>query len=151
MRLWPRSTATRIREAFAFLTTDAGYRLVADSDGGLGGSVTYRSDVLWIAVEWDRGAPWLEFSPTQSAIGRFDWVLVDHLLQGRPVETADVPAGEAPAEELAAWLGARLPEIEARFRPPRLDETHARLHELDAARRRLREVYWAERSARGAT
>jgi hypothetical protein len=151
MRLWPRSTADRIREAFAFLVETHGYRLVADSDGGMGGSITYRSEGLWIAVEWDRGEPWLEFSPTRSSVGRFDWDLVDHVLRGEAFARADVPAREAPADELAAWLRAHLAEIEAAFAPPRREDTQARLRAVDSERRRLRERYWAARPPRGAT
>src|SRR5690349_2894015 len=101
MRLWPRSMSERIREAFAFLVDGHGYRLVSYSGGGMGGSVTYRSDDLWIAVEWDRSDPWLEFSPTRSAVGRFDWDLVDHVLRGAAaLEHADVPALDAPPDAL---------------------------------------------------
>src|SRR5215212_4897147 len=101
MRLWPRSTSDRIREAFAFLTAAHGYRLVADSDGAMGGSVTYRSDGLWIAVEWDRSEPWLEFSPTRSSLGRVDWELVDHVLRGAEhwERGMDDPARTAAPEE----------------------------------------------------
>ena len=105
MRLWPKSVGDRIREAFAFLTEVHGYRLIADSDGGMGGSLTYRSDALWIAVEWDRSDPWLEFSPARSPAGKFDWDLVDQLLRSAPhFEGAGVPSRTAPVAELAAFL-----------------------------------------------
>jgi hypothetical protein len=118
MRLWPRSTGDEIRETFAFLTQERGYRLIADSDAGMGGSLAYRSPELWITVEWDRSDRWLEFSPTRSAV-KVDWDLVDHLLRGAPhYEGAGVPMRTAPVPELAAFVRAHLIEIEARFRGP---------------------------------
>jgi hypothetical protein len=143
LRLMPRSPADRIRDAFAWLTEPPhAYRIVAESEG-LGGAVTYRSESLWVAVEWDRGEPWLEFSPTRSAVGRFDWELVDHLLRGAAhFGGGGGTASEAPAGALAAWLRPRLGEIEARFRPPALAETNARLLALQSERTRARAAWW---------
>ena len=148
MRLWPRSAAEEIREAFAWLTGPPhAYRLIAESDG-MRGAVTYRSEGLWIAVEWDRGQPWLEFSPTRSAVGRFDWQLVDHLLRGAERYAAGSGVGgEAPAMELAGWLRPRLGEIERRFAPPSLADTHDQLLALQAQRAREREAYWKARES----
>ena len=56
MRIWPQSIGDAVREDFAFLPAAHGYRLIADSDAGLGGRLTYRSPDLWIAVHWDRSA-----------------------------------------------------------------------------------------------
>jgi hypothetical protein len=146
MRLWPRSTSEEIRAAFAFLVEEHGYRLVADSGDGMGGAVTYRSDDLWVAVEWDRSKPWLEFAPTHSSVGRFDWELVGHLLRGAEhwERGMNDPARTATPEELAGWLRERLAEIEARFRLPERDATNARLECLAAERRSLREQWWAQ-------
>jgi hypothetical protein len=148
LRLMPRSPADRIREAFGFLTRPPhAFRIVAESEG-MGGAVTYRSDALWVAVEWDRGEPWLEFSPTRSSVGRFDWELVDHVLRGAAhYEAGGGAGGEAEAGELAAWLRPRLAEIEARFAPGRLAETNERLLALQAQRARGREEYWKRRES----
>jgi hypothetical protein len=153
VRPWSQSPTERVRAAFAFLSEPPhAYRLIAESDSGMAGSVTYRSDALWITVEWDRGEPWLEFAPTQEPAGRFDWELVDSLLQGAKHTTAPVtgPAREAPAEELAAWLRARLPEIEARFTPAVRTATQARLLGLATKRAAARQAWWKarERTAR---
>jgi len=143
MRLWPKSVGDRIREAFAFLTEVHGYRLIAHSDGGMGGSLTYRSDALWIAVAWDRGDPWLEFSPARSPAGPFEWDLVDQLLRGVPhFDGPGVPVRTAPVPELAAFLREHLAEIEARFRPPVLGTTLGRLAELDGERQVLVRQWW---------
>jgi hypothetical protein len=144
------STGDTIRIAFAWLTAPQhGYRIVAESEGA-GGAVTYRSDALWIAVEWDRGQPWLEFAPTHSAVGRFDWELVDHLLRDAPhFREGAGPGGEAPAVALAAWLRPRLAAIESRFRPPALDATQARLHALAAERADVQFARWGRPARRG--
>jgi hypothetical protein len=142
MRLWPRSTGDGIRDAFAFLTQERGYRLIADSDAGMGGSLTYRSSELWIAVEWDRGDPWLEFSPTRSEV-KVDWDLMDHLLRGAPqYEGVGVPVRTAPASELAAFVRAHLDEIEARFRGAAREATVAALLGLRRGQLARVQAWW---------
>ena len=142
MRLWPRSTGDEIRDAFAFLTRERGYRLIADSDAGMGGSLTYRSAELWIAVEWDRGDPWLEFSPTRSEV-KVDWDVVDHLLRGVPqYEGLGVPVRTASVPELAAFLRAHLDEIEARFRSPAREATVAALFVLREGQLSRVQAWW---------
>lgn len=146
MRFSPRSTLETIRDECEWLTTTPhAFRLVSESDG-MGGAVEYRSEALWIAVLWDRGLPWLAFAPTRSSVGRFDWELVDHLLRDAArFEAGTGVGGEAPAAELARWLRPRLGDIEARFTPPRLSETNARLVALQAERAAEREAYWRAR------
>jgi hypothetical protein len=144
MRIFPPSTADRIRAAFAFLTDGPGYRLIVDSDAGMAGSIAYRSLDLWITAEWDRGDPWLTFSAARSAAGPFGWELVDHLLRSAPhFDSAAVPTAEVPAEQLATWLRPRLAEIETRFRPPAFEQTRTRLLALQAEQWQERERYWA--------
>ena len=142
MSLWPRSTGDNIRDAFAFLTRERGYRLIADSDAGMGGSLTYRSDELWIAVEWDRGDPWLAFSPTRSEV-KADWDLMDHLLRGAAqYEGAGIPIRTAPVPELAAFIRAHLDEIEARFHGPAREATVAALLVLRRGQLARVQAWW---------
>ncbi len=144
MRFWPQSTGDAIREAFAFLPAAHGYRLIADSDAGMGGSLTYRSADLWITVSWDRGDHSVEFSPT-NIDGKFDWELIEHLLRGAErYEGVGVPVRAAPVPELAAFVSQYLPEIERRFRDPALPETLTRLAELQAEQRRRAQQSWDE-------
>lgn len=146
MHLWPRSTADQIYEAFGFLT-DRGYRLIADSPGGMGGSVTYRSAGLWIAVEWDRSEPWIEFAPTHASVGRVHWEVVDHLLRGAEHwEHGTAAARTAPAVELAAWLHERLANIEALFRMPELEQTNKQIQAVLTERRAFMEERWKSSS-----
>ena len=144
MRFWPQSTGDAVRAAFAFLPAEHGYRLMADSDAGLGGSLAYRSPDLWITVHWDRSDPWLEFSPT-NLDARFDWDLVEHLLRGAECyEGVALPVRTAPAPDLAAFLRQHLPEIERRFQDSARPETLTRLAELQAEQRRLVQKSWDE-------
>ena len=144
MRFWPQSTGAAIREAFAFLPAAHGYRLIADSDAGMGGSMTYRSADLWITVSWDRGDHWVEFSPT-NIDAKFDWELIKHLLRGAEhYDGLGVPVHAAPIPELATFVREYLPEIERRFRDPALPQTVARLGELQVEQRRVAQKSWDE-------
>jgi hypothetical protein len=51
MRFWPRSAMETIREAFAFLTNDAGYRLVSESGSGACGAAVYS---IWLQLNFGR-------------------------------------------------------------------------------------------------
>lgn len=145
MSLFGPTVPDRIRTSFRFLLETGRYRIIAESEG-MGGAITYRSPQLWIAAEWDRSLPWLEFSPTHHSLGRFDWILVGLLLNDADyyepnAETLEV----AEPEALADWLRPRLADIEARFSDPLLPETTARLTAYSQKRARVREAYWRER------
>src|SRR5581483_2378618 len=150
MALFGPSISERIHEAFAFLEA-RGYRLIAESAEAMGGSINYRSPHLWVAIDWDRSEPWLEFAPTHSSIGRVDWELVDHVLRGaKHWEFGMSPRKTASAEALAAWLRTRIEEIEMRFREPELAATSARLQAILGERRQLTEAYCQARASRPA-
>ena len=144
MRFWPQSTGDAVRDAFAFLQEAHNYRLIVDSDAGMGGSLGYRSPELWITVHWDRDDPWLEFSPTDID-DRFDWDVVEHLLRGAEhYQGKGVPVRTAPVPELAAFLRQHLAEIERQFRGPERVVTLARLGQLQAEQQR-RVQAWRDR------
>jgi hypothetical protein len=135
MRFWPRSATETIREAFAFLTNDCGYRLVSESGLGMGVTVTYRSPALWVAVNADRGDAWVEVTPARSADDPYDDRLLAELLAGHEQYIADCsPAELRGVSECAAFLRANLAELERRFSPERRDETRRRLATLRASR-----------------
>ena len=144
MSLFGPTIPDRIRTSFQFLVDSGGYRLIAESEG-LGGAITYRSAELWIAAEWDRSLPWLDFSPTRDSAGRFDWILIDLLLKESERYDRDVEQSEvAEPEALADWLKPRLGRIEAAFRQPQLAETNATLKRYAQQRGRAREAYWQD-------
>lgn len=145
MSVFGPSIADRIRTAFQFLLETGRYRLIAESEG-MGGEIAYRSPDLWIAIQWDRSLPWIEFSPTHHSFGRFDWILVELLLANADHFEGDALTAEvAEPEALAAWLRPRLAEIEARFTDPILTATNSRLADYSRERARIREAYWRER------
>lgn len=142
MRLWPRSTANRVRDAFGFLAAERGYLLAAASDASMAGSLAYRSDTLCVVADWDRGEPVLFITPVGTT-ARFGWNVLDALLRGLAhYEGPAVPAREAPPEQLAAWLRTHLDELEARLRPPAREATIARLAEYDAERQVEVQRWW---------
>jgi hypothetical protein len=144
MALFSPSVFDRIRSSFRFLLETGRYRLVAESEG-MGGAITYRSPELWVAVEWDRSLPWLDFSPTHESVGRFDWTLVDLLLNEAAHYSRDPKEPEvAEPERLADWLRPRLNEIETRFSEPLLPVTNARLGAYEKERAGLREAHWID-------
>lgn len=134
MRLWPRSTSDRIREAFAFLA-EAGYQLVSDSGYGMGATVTYRSAALWIAVSSDRGDVWVEVTPAGQADDAYSDDLLRELLAGHETYEAEHPLTRPRSvEEAAAFVREHLGELELRLGPAHLAETRRRLGALRDAR-----------------
>jgi hypothetical protein len=77
--------------------------------------------------------------------------VLEDLLRGAEHASAPVTgaAREAAAEELAAWLRTRLPEIEAHFAPSARAETHGRLQTLAAERAAARQAWWTARERAG--
>ena len=127
MRYWPQSTADEVREAFDFLVDLHGYRLIVCSTG-MGGTVAYRSELLWISLEWDRSAPWLEVAPSRSGIQAFGQATLAWLLSGADFDQfRGESARFASLEELATFVRENLHATEALFRGPQRDISLARL------------------------
>ena len=141
MPLFGPKVPDRIRASLQFLVDSGRYRLIAESEG-IGGAITYRSPELWIAAEWDRSLPWLDFSSTHDSAARFDWELLDLLLTGAEhYHHGDGIARVADPEVLAEWLRPRLTEIERRFRKSQLSETAAALYRLREERASVFEAH----------
>ena len=140
----------RIVHAFEFLIA-RGYKLVSRHDAAMGGDVTFRSDSLWIAIEWDRDeSPTLAIAPTQQSFGRVPWDNVDHLIRGVARYECEPPLlRTATLGELADFIRRHVAEIETRFSPPQRADTDRFLQELEADRSRRVEAYWQSRAASG--
>jgi hypothetical protein len=150
MRLWPRSTTDRIREAFAFLI-EAGYRLVSESGLGMGVTVTYRSPALWIAVNADRGDAWVEVTPTGQPDDPVTDDVLRELVAGHTTYEAKYPLGRAQSvEETAAFVREHVDELERRFGPEYLAVTRKGLAALCAARAAKTKAWLAGSDRRGA-
>jgi hypothetical protein len=140
MSLFGPTVPDRIRASFQFLVDSGRYRLIAESEG-IGGAITYRSSELWIAAEWDRSLPWLDFSSTHDAGARFNWSLVDLLLAGADHYEGNGISNVATPEALAEWFRPRLTDIEQRFSHARREKTISSLSLLEQERRRAYEIH----------
>lgn len=134
------STTETIHTAFDFLLA-RGYAVVAESDGAMAGTVAYRSPLLWISLEWERGNPTLSFTLTRTTPNSFAWTLVDRVLNGElHLEFAPNVVPSAPVAELATFLRANLDELERRLSPPECEAFEAHLRaEQGSSRQQLEE------------
>src|SRR4029077_5816270 len=93
-----------------------GYKLAAESDGGMAGTIAYRSPRLWLSFEWDRSNPWLTFTFTDVGPAAVMWTNVDRALNGHAhSQYGPNTHPEAPIPALVAFLEEMLPELEARL------------------------------------
>lgn len=113
------STSERIRAEFDFFLA-RGYTIAAESDVAMAGSVIYRSPLLWIALDWERGDPALSFTLTETTPNSIPWPIVDRVLNGNPHSEFNrgyfLESGVGPISQLSQFARENIDRLENRLR-----------------------------------